>query len=109
MESAKAHLWQCIQPPQPGFFRIAQICCQAHRRGNLKILMRAVESLATASDEDMRVLLRVVEPGERSYSGRPGDREAVPARRRGLELMRERLKEAREAVARFRSYGRGEF
>jgi hypothetical protein len=106
MESAKAHLWQCLQSPQPGFFRIAQISCQAHRRGNLKILMRAVESLATASDEDMRVL-RVVEPGERSYSGRPGDREAVRPEG-GLELMRERLKEAREVSARFLPQSGGE-
>jgi hypothetical protein len=60
MESAKAHLWRCLQSPQPGFFCFAQICREAHRRGKPELLVCALKRLVpirTASGEDMRVLL----------------------------------------------------
>jgi hypothetical protein len=63
-EAAKSHLWQCLQSPEPGFSRLAQVCREAHRCGKPELLMRAVEVLApvrTADGEDVRVLLRVIE------------------------------------------------
>jgi hypothetical protein len=54
-ESAKDHLWQGLQSPQPGFNRFSQICREAHRRGKPELLMHAVQRLApirTASGED---------------------------------------------------------
>ena len=105
-ECAKDHLWQDLQSPRPGFDRFGQICREAHRRGKPELLLRAVERLApirTASGEDMRVLLRsldsltsaVILAGQEIVK-LSGQKEAVL-----LEMMRERLKEAREAAARF--------
>ena len=113
IESAKDHLWQNLQSPQPGFNRFSQICREAHRRGKPELLLRAVERLApirTASGEDMRVLLRSLDSLKSAVilAGQEivklsGQKEAVL-----LEMMRERLKEAREVSARFRPQTGGE-
>jgi hypothetical protein len=64
MASAQAHLWQGLQSPRPGFGRFTQICREAHRRGKPEILRCALDGLVpirTASGEDMRVLLRLLD------------------------------------------------
>ena len=112
-ECAKDHLWQDLQSPRPGFDRFTQICREAHRRGKPEILLRAVERLApirTASGEDMRVLLRsldglisaVILAGQEIVK-LSGQKEVVL-----LEMMRERLQEAKQPAARFRPHSRGE-
>src|SRR5215471_92353 len=107
-ECAQDHLWQDLQSPRPGFDRFGQICREAHRRGKPEILLHAVERLApirSASGEDMRVLLRsldsltsaVILAGQEIVK-LSGQKEAVL-----LEMMRGRLKEAREMAARFKT------
>jgi hypothetical protein len=57
IESAKDHLWQNLQSPQPGFNRFSQICREAHRRGKPELLLQAGQRLVpvrTASGEDLR-------------------------------------------------------
>jgi hypothetical protein len=110
-ESAKEHLWQNLRSPQPGFNRFSQICREAHRRGKPELLLHAVQRLVpvrTASGEDLRVLLRAVEglmsamiPAGQEIVKLSGKKESEL-----LELMRERLKEAREAMARFAPTGK---
>jgi hypothetical protein len=112
-ECAKDHLWQNLQSPRPGFGRFAQICREAHRRGRPELLLRALERLTpirTASGEDMRVLLRVLD-GLSSALTLAGQEIVRLSGQRDwalLEMMRERLKEAREVSARFRPQTGGE-
>jgi hypothetical protein len=112
-ESAKDHLWQNLQSPQPGFNRFSQICREAHRRGKPELLMHAVQRLVpvrTASGEDLRDLLRSLEglmsgmiPAGQEILRLSGEENAAL-----LELMRERLKKAREVMARFAPKGEDE-
>ncbi|HKD45161.1 MAG TPA: hypothetical protein VKD24_05845 [Candidatus Angelobacter sp.] len=110
-ESVKDHLWQALASPQPGFNRFSQICREAHRRGKPELLMQAVQRLApvrTASGDDLRGLLRVLE-GLMSAMIQAGQAIVKISGEENAELlarMRERLKEAREAMARFASTGK---
>jgi len=110
-ESAKDHLWQNLQSPQPGFNRFSQICREAHRRGKPELLMHAVERLVpvrSASGEDLRGLLGALEglmsaiipAGQEIVKLSGQENEAL------LERMRKRLVEAREAMARFAPAGK---
>jgi hypothetical protein len=110
IESAKDHLWQNLQSPRPGFARFTQICREAHRRGKPEPLMQAVQRLVpvrTASGEDLRGLLRALEglmsvmiPAGQEIVNLSGKENAAL-----LQMMRECLKKAREAMARFAPTG----
>jgi hypothetical protein len=106
-ESAKVHLWQFLQSPQPGFQRFAQICREAHRRGKPELLLHAAETLTparTATDQDLRVLLRshaelraaLVAAGKEIVKLNFGRRDSAV-----LAMLRRCLQEAREVAARF--------
>jgi hypothetical protein len=111
IESAKDHLWQNLQSPQPGFNRFSQICREAHRRGKPELLLQAVQRLVpvrSASGEDLRGVLRALEglmsamiPAGQAILKLSEEENAAL-----LELMRERLKQAREAMARFAPTGK---
>ena len=58
-ESAKDHLWQALQSPQPGFGRFSQICREAHRRGKPELLLRALERREIHVDRDVAVRVAV--------------------------------------------------
>jgi hypothetical protein len=100
-----------LQSPQPGFNRFSQICREAHRRGKPELLMDAVQRLVpvrTASGEDLRFLLRAFEglisamiQAGQAIVKLSGQKESAL-----LELMRKRLKEAWEAMARFAPRGK---
>jgi hypothetical protein len=107
IESAKDHLWQNLQSPQPGFNRFSQICREAHRRGKPELLMQAVQRLVpvrTASGEDLRFLLRALEGlmGAIIQAGQAIVKLSGQKDGTLLEMMRERLKEAQEAAARLK-------
>jgi hypothetical protein len=110
IESAREHLWRNFDSPEPDFARLAQICREAHRRGRPELLRRVLERLApirTASDEDLRVLLGSLN-GLMSVLTLAGQEIVKLSGRRDwplLEMMRERLQEAREAAARFKQKG----
>jgi hypothetical protein len=111
IESARNHLWQCLHSPQPGFGRLAQICREAHRRGKPELLLRAVESLVpirTASGEDVRALLRAI--AELRSALILADREIVKLNSEErnaalLQMMRNRLEEAKQVAERFAAKG----
>jgi hypothetical protein len=107
MESAKAHLRQCLQSPQPGFGRLAQIWREAYRRGRPGILLRAIESMAairTASGEDISELLRTLDGLTSLLSLAGQEIVRLSGRSEGalLEMMRERVREAEMVAAKFR-------
>jgi hypothetical protein len=110
---AQAHLWQGLQSPRPGFGRFTQICREAHRRGKPEILLCALDGLApirTASGEDMRVLLRSLDGLSSALTLAGQEIVRLSGQRDGvlLEMMRERLQEAKQAAARFRPHSGGE-
>ena len=106
-ESAKDHLWQALQSPQPGFGRFSQICREAHRRGKPELLLRALERLVpirTASGEDIRVLLGSIEAliNAVTLAGQEIARLSAKKDEDLLGMMRQRLKEARVVAAQWK-------
>jgi hypothetical protein len=111
-DAAKGHLWQCLQSPDPGFFRLTQISKEAHRRGKPELLLCAVEALApirTATGE-VRVLLGVIERLT-DLLGMAGKEIVMLSGQREsplLDSMRARIREAKEAAGRFLAPGAAE-